>query len=571
MSTHVTPIPSRPGERQEPALFGSFQSGSYPHQVGGIQRAERGRYPHPGAGRAGRARALPPPIPTPPEELDQMIQLVEEGSDSIEEIASDELREETTPEPELELSSDDALDLGSFEDCEATPAPAPVEPASSEELGAKPLVSVPLPPLPTVRNSPPPMPDALPPRLALTTDQLAAKLLQPSASAGLPPPIPASGRRARATLPPPFSAGPRPTEEAVDTPTPQRLITERDIDLTSLPEPLPVVQPPVAEAGGPVRVIAPSELIIAPELAEESDDDTIPVIGHEGARLDDSWFESKAWEEKDQGREGTELVDSTITPQRAADHRRRLFAGSLVGVAVAAFAFGALLTSRGNQGAASATAAEQAVPAQPAQTTEIPQPVAVPLAATKPPPTQTATEVAPVVTPIEEQAKPVDPATLEALDMLAPEASPEQPVVASAGDGQEQETAADEPESADDEAVEARMPPRKAEVQKQKEQRHKSSRKARTARREHKRSRSKRHTRVATASSGKRGTLMVGAKPPCRLYVDGKYVGTTPQRAVRLPAGSHRVVLRNKEHRISKQLTVNIKAGKRTRVIRDYM
>jgi PEGA domain len=66
------------------------------------------------------------------------------------------------------------------------------------------------------------------------------------------------------------------------------------------------------------------------------------------------------------------------------------------------------------------------------------------------------------------------------------------------------------------------------------------------------------------------GTLMIGSKPPCDIYIDGKSTGLkTPQRAIELSAGSHMVTLVNHEHDIKKSFKVKINSGKSTRAIHD--
>ena len=66
------------------------------------------------------------------------------------------------------------------------------------------------------------------------------------------------------------------------------------------------------------------------------------------------------------------------------------------------------------------------------------------------------------------------------------------------------------------------------------------------------------------------GTLMLGAKPPCEILINGKSTGlTTPQRSIQLPEGTHRVVLVNDEHGIRKSFKVRIKSGRTTRAIQD--
>ncbi len=66
------------------------------------------------------------------------------------------------------------------------------------------------------------------------------------------------------------------------------------------------------------------------------------------------------------------------------------------------------------------------------------------------------------------------------------------------------------------------------------------------------------------------GTLMLGAKPPCDIVINGKKTGlVTPQRAIQLPAGVHRVLLVNEKHKIRKSFRVRIKSGRTTRAIKD--
>ncbi|HEY6179899.1 MAG TPA: PEGA domain-containing protein, partial [Kofleriaceae bacterium] len=68
------------------------------------------------------------------------------------------------------------------------------------------------------------------------------------------------------------------------------------------------------------------------------------------------------------------------------------------------------------------------------------------------------------------------------------------------------------------------------------------------------------------------GTLMISSKPPCEIVIDGRATGlTTPQRAIALSAGSHRVTLRNSEKSIRKTLTVQIAANATEKVIEDLM
>lgn len=76
---------------------------------------------------------------------------------------------------------------------------------------------------------------------------------------------------------------------------------------------------------------------------------------------------------------------------------------------------------------------------------------------------------------------------------------------------------------------------------------------------------------VAAATGGE-GTLMISAKPPCEISVDGKATGlTTPQRAISLSAGSHKVTLTNTTAGIRETFAVKITPGAPTKVIRDLM
>jgi len=86
--------------------------------------------------------------------------------------------------------------------------------------------------------------------------------------------------------------------------------------------------------------------------------------------------------------------------------------------------------------------------------------------------------------------------------------------------------------------------------------------------------RSPRATRNASAEmptlGHRKGVLMINSKPPCRIVINGVDTGlTTPQRAIRLTGGRHKVTLVNREYNIASSLTVNIHPGRRVRVVRD--
>ncbi|MBT8493129.1 MAG: protein kinase [Deltaproteobacteria bacterium] len=72
------------------------------------------------------------------------------------------------------------------------------------------------------------------------------------------------------------------------------------------------------------------------------------------------------------------------------------------------------------------------------------------------------------------------------------------------------------------------------------------------------------------APSSAKGTLLLGSKPPCEIYINGKRTGLkTPQRKISLPEGKHKVVLVNNEHGIKDSFFVKIAGGKQTKVIRN--
>jgi hypothetical protein len=77
---------------------------------------------------------------------------------------------------------------------------------------------------------------------------------------------------------------------------------------------------------------------------------------------------------------------------------------------------------------------------------------------------------------------------------------------------------------------------------------------------------------IAPNSFGKGdpGVLMLGAKPPCDIFIDGKKTGLkTPQRLLRLPPGKHKITLINQEHKLRDSFRVSIQSGKKTRIVRD--
>jgi hypothetical protein len=68
------------------------------------------------------------------------------------------------------------------------------------------------------------------------------------------------------------------------------------------------------------------------------------------------------------------------------------------------------------------------------------------------------------------------------------------------------------------------------------------------------------------------GTLMVSSKPPCEIVIDGKPTGMmTPQRAIALAAGTHKITFVNDAEGIKKTVSVSITADQSTKLIQDLM
>ena len=75
--------------------------------------------------------------------------------------------------------------------------------------------------------------------------------------------------------------------------------------------------------------------------------------------------------------------------------------------------------------------------------------------------------------------------------------------------------------------------------------------------------------RAADKAPREKGTLKIGAKPPCDVFINGRKVGTTP-RFIKLEPGRHKVSLINSTYAIRERIGVRIKSGETVRVIRDY-
>jgi hypothetical protein len=76
---------------------------------------------------------------------------------------------------------------------------------------------------------------------------------------------------------------------------------------------------------------------------------------------------------------------------------------------------------------------------------------------------------------------------------------------------------------------------------------------------------------VALAAPAGTGTLMVSAKPPCEIVIDGKSTKlTTPQRAISLAPGAHAVTLINATIGVRKTIAIKVEAQKPTKLIQDF-
>jgi hypothetical protein len=67
------------------------------------------------------------------------------------------------------------------------------------------------------------------------------------------------------------------------------------------------------------------------------------------------------------------------------------------------------------------------------------------------------------------------------------------------------------------------------------------------------------------------GSLMLGSKPPCDIFIDGADSGThTPQRDLKLSAGKHKITLVNNEFGIKETFYVDIKPDAPNKEFKDY-
>jgi PEGA domain-containing protein len=76
------------------------------------------------------------------------------------------------------------------------------------------------------------------------------------------------------------------------------------------------------------------------------------------------------------------------------------------------------------------------------------------------------------------------------------------------------------------------------------------------------RARTRAGTKMAALHASATGTLRINSLPWAEIYLDGHFVGTTPQANLLLGAGHHRVKLVNQPMEMSKTFVVEIKSGK---------
>ena len=78
--------------------------------------------------------------------------------------------------------------------------------------------------------------------------------------------------------------------------------------------------------------------------------------------------------------------------------------------------------------------------------------------------------------------------------------------------------------------------------------------------------------KIEKPAAGGTGTLMIASKPPCEIVIDGKPTGmSTPQRAVSLPAGAHKITLVNSGANINKTVMVQINVDQTTKLVKDLI
>jgi len=80
------------------------------------------------------------------------------------------------------------------------------------------------------------------------------------------------------------------------------------------------------------------------------------------------------------------------------------------------------------------------------------------------------------------------------------------------------------------------------------------------------------HHAVAAAATAGNGILMISTKPPCEIIVDGRDMHLlTPQRALPLSPGAHKITLINAQQKIRHDVAVKIDAQHPTKLIQNYL
>jgi len=69
----------------------------------------------------------------------------------------------------------------------------------------------------------------------------------------------------------------------------------------------------------------------------------------------------------------------------------------------------------------------------------------------------------------------------------------------------------------------------------------------------------------------KKGTLSVGIKPPCKIFVDGKPKELSPIRNISLKPGKHIITVVNNDYNFRRRYAVIIKPGGHVNFIKNLM
>jgi len=71
-------------------------------------------------------------------------------------------------------------------------------------------------------------------------------------------------------------------------------------------------------------------------------------------------------------------------------------------------------------------------------------------------------------------------------------------------------------------------------------------------------------------ATGGMGTVRLGSKPPCEIYVDGAAIGFSTPHPIQVAAGKHRITLVNNEFGIKETFNVDVKADSNELVRKDF-